>query len=240
MESKIAIIFDFDETLIGRDRSYDTGPSLVDKVKKAISRYQIMSEFLTWMDDCKRIATMRNEIVDYLDKIRVSEETKQIIMDIFENIWIEHDREMHKSCYLLEETKPTLNMLRLMGERLFLLSNTSTDQLDENLPKFGVNSYFVDVQSRTGLKKVKPDIEGLIKLIGRNRIKNFVLIDDSDLATNMTKEAEKIGYKGIYIFINRIGLTSEEIRKLNPDVVVDSLEEIPGILQNWKFRSYLT
>ena len=83
---------------------------------------------------------------------------------------------------------------------------------------------------------MKPDAEGVIQLLNHYQESTFVIIDDLDYGVIVTQEAQKAGYQGYAILVNRGRYHEHYIQKLKPTYVVSTLAEIPPLINQIVFN----
>jgi putative hydrolase of the HAD superfamily len=135
-----------------------------------------------------------------------------------------------RNWYLEEDAIPTLEILRQRGLRLGLISNTSDDKnVQQLIDRFCLRSYFECIVTSAGCGIRKPD--GRIFQMALN---HFQVPPQGVMMVGDTLEADALGanLKGIYsVWITRrVTLPGEGELVIQPQAVISSLAQIPGLL----------
>jgi HAD superfamily phosphatase (TIGR01668 family) len=132
--------------------------------------------------------------------------------------------------YLEEDALPSLKTLREQGYRLGLVSNTSDDEnVQQLLDRWGLRPFFETIVTSAGCGIRKPD-----ERIFRLALKHFGVPVEQAAMVGDSLEADILGANqlGIYsIWITRrVSIPDEGELAIQPQAVVSSLDQIPGLL----------
>jgi phosphoglycolate phosphatase-like HAD superfamily hydrolase len=229
----VMIFIDLDNTLILRKKNVPRLSKSADdlyRMLQVLAGYALPPTLLREFAQTKRFALFWNAVMSYLYSSPLPPTQITAIRQALHDVILEHERMDHDHCYLPEETLPFLNQLQAAMHRLILLTNTSRQELDKIFQRYPLATYFHDSITRDDVTKMKPDPEGVIRLLDRYNEHTFIVIDDLDYGVLVTQTAQKAGYRGYAILVNRGRYQEDDVQKLMPDYAVTSLVEIPPLI----------
>ncbi|OEE66348.1 phosphoglycolate phosphatase [Enterovibrio norvegicus FF-33] len=145
-----------------------------------------------------------------------------------------YQRRNHEGASLFEGVEACLHQLRRRKIPMAVVTNQATAQANEILTVLGIRSHFSLVLGRDALQEPKPSADGLLEaaLLLQLKPEQLLLVGGSVNDVNASRAAHcsvvcvSHGYNyGI------------DIRKSAPDIVVDSLAELPVYLNQNKRRT---
>jgi len=210
------VVFDLDGTLI------DSSQDLATAVNRALQRVAPGSEPL-------RLETVRgmigegarNLVAKSLAEAGVAQ-TPEEFLPVF--------LECYSEC-LLDRTLPYPGVMealdRLDGWALAVLTNKPGDMSRLILERLGMRERFFRVYGGGDLPSRKPDPEGLQRLLAEAdaRAEDAVMVGDSaiDVRTGRAAGVRTVGVS--------YGLDPESLKREPPDVLIDDMRELPGLLR---------
>jgi phosphoglycolate phosphatase-like HAD superfamily hydrolase len=231
---KSLILFDMDGTLIiQKERPVYTGTttfhssylSIKEHMKQIVVKYGIPLHLVSGLD---RMASIWNTTIRYLEDQRYPEDQiKNIITEINVPFMIE-ERSDYDVSILLPGTIDGLESLKQMEYELGLVTTASRESYDrisnsENYERFG--RYFTYSVTRDECRYIKPEPEPINKILEYFGTSSFVYVGDSDHDAQACKTAG-----GDFILINTRGYDRETINEIEPNIVINSLEELPDVI----------
>ena len=142
--------------------------------------------------------------------------------------FMEEERADHAISVLIPGTMIGLESLRRLGYEMGLVTTASRESYDriscdKKYGAFGI--YFKYSMTRDECKYIKPEPEPIHRILKLYNHSNFVYIGDSDHDAQASKAAG-----GRFILINTRDYNSEILRKLAPDAIINTLNELPETL----------
>ena len=233
MNLMVVVFIDLDGTLIIEEKP-DLKSSVVDlkwQMLKIVKKYEFPDNLMNGLSQLNRATLLWNAIMDILYELKSDDEISVIRNELDKVIGI-HEREDHERSILSEEAIPLLKELRKEGYFLITLTNTSRFELEKIFTKYDLSKYFRGSITRNDVIKIKPDPEGLRKILDKLSEDRFTLIDDLDYGILATRSARDLGYQGYSILVNRGRYDDKMLKELSPDAIVNSLNKIPELLKN--------
>ncbi|MFO7796065.1 MAG: HAD family hydrolase [Promethearchaeati archaeon] len=112
--------------------------------------------------------------------------------------------------------------------KLAILTNNKSQYAKEILEKFNLTKYFPTIFGFNDVSEVKPDPEGILKIIEKWKIKPEDTIFIGDMSTDV--DAGKAA--GVTMVCVASGLAKrEDLQEHNPDFLVDNAKELKNLLQ---------
>lgn len=236
MANRMVIIFiDLDDTLILQEKTRIESGGIVNlkgQMIKIIKKYNFPDSSIDKLNTFDRASLLWNAIMDQLYELKKSDNEISTIRNDLDEVIAKHEREDHEKSFLSEETIPFLEQLRKEGYTLIMLTNTSRFELDKIFSKYNLTKYFNGSITRDDVIKIKPDPEGIKKMLNKLGEDSFVIIDDLDYGIIAAKKSLNLGYRSYTILVDRRKYKKQKLKQLNPDAVVNSLKEIPELLKN--------
>ncbi|UJG43544.1 MAG: HAD family hydrolase [Candidatus Heimdallarchaeum endolithica] len=205
------IIFDLDGTLVQSNILYsEIKKELKDLLKGIISK-ELYEEFVS-------IPRSILEILSYISKNDSSCFYSKKAWEIVENYEIKG----YENATIHDDVLPTLKILKEKGATIAILTNNSRKLTDFAMKQFNLNKYVDFVVTRDDVERVKPDPEGIYKIMKKfNRSKEETLfIGDSWLDA---ESAFNAGVKFAY-FGKDSGETRE--KKIPAKIEINSISEV--------------
>jgi phosphoglycolate phosphatase-like HAD superfamily hydrolase len=233
MNTVVMIFIDLDNTLILRKKNVPHLSKITDdlhRMLQILENYALPPILLRELAQTKRLALFWNAVMSYLDSSSLPSTQITAIRQALHEVILKHESMDHKYCYLPRETLPFLNQLQTAQHHLILLTNTSRHELDKIFQRYPLAAYFHDSITRDDVTTMKPNPEGVIQLLTRYQEHTFIVIDDLDYGVLVTQQAQKAGYQGHSILVNRGRYQEDDFQTLMPDYVVTSLTEIPLLI----------
>jgi phosphoglycolate phosphatase-like HAD superfamily hydrolase len=229
----VVVFIDLDDTLIVRTidaAGKRMADDLIAKMIEILHNHHFPVDFLNELRNINRTSLFWNAVMEFLDHSQITKEQVVIVRNELDEVLLRHEHDDHRESYLPEETKPFLESLIQKGYRLVMLTNTSRIELNATLLKYDLAKYFIASITRDDVRKIKPDLEGVRKILDTLGEPCFVIIDDLDYGVTVAKEAQTHGYRSFSILVDRGKYSQEQLKQLHPDAIVTSLEEIPKLL----------
>lgn len=130
------------------------------------------------------------------------------------------------SVKLFPKTLSTLKKIKEKGFQIAAVSNRSKDSLHKSLKLAKIHKFFDIVVSADDVKNPKPHKDHLMKALKYFKVKSpdaFMVGDtDYDIKAGKHARVETIGVT--------YGFAGQDIKKYNPDFVIDKLEDLLKIL----------
>jgi phosphoglycolate phosphatase-like HAD superfamily hydrolase len=229
----VTIFIDLDNTLILRRKNAPHLSKITDdlhQMQQILDNYELPSDLLQELSQINRLAHFWNTVMGYLYSSSLLTTQVMTIRQALHEVILKHESLDHEYCYLPDETLPFLTELHTSRYRLILLTNTSRQELDKIFQRYPLAPFFQDSITRDDVVKMKPDAEGVIQLLNRYQESMFIIIDDLDYGVIVTQKAQKAGYQGYAILVNRGRYHEHDIQKLKPNYVVSTLADIPPLI----------
>ena len=221
MLNKQLIIFDMDGTLI------DSAPSLayainhmLQELKKEPISLERVREFIGKGSEILVKRALLNRVI--IDNIAINEQefknAHKILLDFY-------GKNLNAKTTLFENTKETLKAL-CVNYKIALVTNKPHQFVSDILEHFKIDSYFDYILGATEniAKKPAPDMLLTTCTHFNTKPKFTVMVGDS---SNDILAAKAAGIETIAV---TYGYSNEDIRALEPTVVVDNLAQIPKVL----------
>jgi phosphoglycolate phosphatase-like HAD superfamily hydrolase len=229
----VTIFIDLDNTLILRKKNAPHLSKITDdlyQMQQILDNYGLPADLLQELTQINRLAHFWNAVMGYLYSSSLPTAQAMTIRQALHEVILKHESLDHEYCYLPKETLPFLTELHRSRYRLILLTNTSRQALDKIFQRYPLAPFFQNSITRDDVVKMKPDAEGVIQLLNRYQESTFIIIDDLDYGVIVTHKAQKAGYQGYAILVNRGRYHEHDIQKLKPTYVVSTLTEIPPLI----------
>ncbi len=240
----VAVVFDLEDTLVETPpwSSRQQRLEFRRKTKRKLIDLGIPAPVLAGIE---RTTLMRNKASEHVEqKFRKTEAAK--FKREMQRFLSPYELDSARKSKLFADTTPTLKNIRRLGLRMALVTNTSAKAVNVILRTHDLGRYFDVLITREDAKKLKPDPEGVLLALKRLGVKTFFSVGDLIYDVVAAKRAN-----GMSILVRRpeqsdsqdpfIALPAElqEIAKgiphekldFEPDYVVQSLKEIPAIIQ---------
>ena len=217
----VAILFDLEDTLV----------QSIGNNEKAILEFRIATRKklldlgipVSVLKNVTKSTLMRNIALEYVEKQYNVRDARQFLLEIdrflkkYELAWANQSK-------IFPDTQTTLIKLRELGYKMAVITNTSREAAKLMLSIHGITDFFELIITREDVKKLKPDPEGILLALKMLDEQDFFFVGDLVHDLNAAKKAG-----GKCIIVNR---TFTEKLDFRADYTVQSLEEIPGLIQN--------
>jgi HAD superfamily hydrolase (TIGR01549 family) len=243
MVASVTVLFDLEDTLVQTPWSnYQHVVEFRHRTKQKLVSLGIPPMILAGIE---RATTMRNKASEYVEQklSRAKTENFKLEMEKFVGHYEEDSAEKSR---LFPDTIPTLRKLRRLGIKMGLVTNTSAKATSIIFQMHGLRKYFDVVITRENVKRLKPDPEGILLALKQLGANKFFMV--GDLALDILAAR---GANGLTILLKRPkqsdsqdlfrSLPTEVLEKtesfreqgngLRANYVIQSLEEIPAIIQ---------
>lgn len=129
---------------------------------------------------------------------------------------------------LIPGAKDALQSLREMGLRLGLFTTDGIKATKYALSKFGLGPFFDAVVTREDIQKVKPDSAHLLATLKPLNVtpKDAVVVGDSMIDVMCARAVEALA-----VGVTTGFSTSEDLKKVGADYIIQSISELPSLLQ---------
>lgn len=229
IDVKIGFVFDLDGTLLDDVKIFTDLPfHLAEIYEIELSESKLLQLKKTLIDGLSKPGSkslMKDLILQMADEFGIPWYKK---FDFLLRIYKKYKQNL-PNIKLYYGTLETLQFLKQKGFYLGIQTTSSVKETKKKCKKFPeLLGFFKDtIIGRNSVKLLKPSPEGLIKLSNKwgIPIKNIVMIGDmnNDILTGKNAGAITIGV--LTGFSNL-----EEMKQFNPDFIIQSIAEIPKIL----------
>jgi len=175
------------------------------------------------LEGIERSTLMRNKASEYVKRNFSKTDAQKFRQEMAEFLK-EYELDAARNSKLFPETLSTLEELKKQETKMGLVTNTSREAVGMVFQLHGLDEYFDVIITREDVEKLKPDPEGTLLAIKRLCAKNFFMVGDLILDLLAAKNAN-----GISIIVKR---NPEEEAHLQADYSVQTLSEVPSIVQN--------
>jgi carbamoyl-phosphate synthase large subunit len=174
------IVFDFDGTLVDLPIDYS---SLRAELRKFFQSFEITSSFRPLLQSIEQCSNNVKQNFGEEEGMKVYEMSYKIL-EKFELMGSE-------KAELLPNVKNVLEKLKNNNIKLAIFSRTGRKCILNGLNKFGLEKYFDLIVSRDDVKKVKPDTEGLKKIMAHFNLRpeEILFVGDDVLDLMAGREA---------------------------------------------------
>lgn len=212
-----AVIFDFDGVII------DSGTDIAHAVQHTLKLFD-------------RPVLSKSEIISYVGHgaevlIRrsfkgCSEEVIQQVIPVYKKYYLENSLVDTK---LYNHVKETLEFIKKpMNKKIAMVTNKPEDIAARILKGLGIGEYFDLVVGPESVKKMKPDPEGIIKVLNTFGIaaENAIMAGDSHTDVEAGKNAGTVTCGVTY----GLGAT-EELIQSSPDFLIDKMSSLRKFIE---------
>jgi HAD superfamily hydrolase (TIGR01549 family) len=192
---------------------------------------------------------MRNNASEYVEKNFAKTDAERFRQRM-EEFLSRYELDSAMKSQLFPETMQTLKKLKELGTKLGLVTNTSAKAVNTVFQNHGLKNCFDAVVTRENVKKLKPDPEGILLAVKKLGATSCFMVGDLVLDILAAKGAK---VKAIIVRRNPEQLDPQDLLKslpaelleqgkrlledgedLQADYVVQSLSEVPAIVQREK------
>jgi HAD superfamily hydrolase (TIGR01549 family) len=216
----LAVLFDLEDTLI--QTPWSDWQRVLEFRRKTREKLITLGIPSSVLEGIERATLMRNRAFEYAEKNFTKTETEKFQKEM-DKFFSDYELDSAIKSKLFPETISTLKKLRKLGIKIGLVTNTSAKAVKTVFQLHGLKEYFDVVVTRERVRKLKPDPEGVLLAVKTLGVKHFFMVGDLVFDVLATKRAN-----GVSIFIKG---SSQEKADTSADYVVQSLSEIPTIVQ---------
>lgn len=249
----IAVLFDLEETLI--QTPWSNHQHVLEF--RANTRQQLIKLGIptSLLEGIERATIMRNEASDYVEQHFSKAEIVRFNREM-EKFLCHYEQDSAIQSKLFSQTIPMLKTLREMGARIGLVTNTSKKPVKTIFQKHHLESYFDVIVTREDVEKLKPDPEGILLAVKKLGVTRSFMV--GDLAVDVLA-AKSVNIPAILVsrhpekskpqdllkslpaeVLEKARRSITETGSLQVDYVVQSLAEIPAIIQADERKNHYT
>lgn len=207
------IVFDLDGTLVN---SHET---IYKSTIKALEKLDLNSN----INENQFYNLLGHHFKDIFDECKIEVPDVDHFINVYKNIYFDFIDDSH----LYENTLHLFDQLKSNGIKTGLLTTKGQDQAEKISIHFGFEKYLDAIEGRKNGIAIKPAPDQLLKICEELNVdpQNTLMVGDTELDILCGKNAGSktcavsYGYREI-----------EEIKKLNPDYMIDDLAEIINII----------
>ncbi len=177
----------------------------------------------TVFDGIERSTLMRNRALEYVER-NFSKTSKHRYHQDMENFLKQYELDAARRSKLFPETIAILDELKKLGVKMGLITNTSREAVDIVFQLHALQKYFDVIVTRSDVKKLKPDPEGVLLAIKKLEANSFLMIGDLPLDMLAAKNAN-----GEFIIVKR---NPKDESDIPADYSVQSLSEVQSIVRS--------
>jgi HAD superfamily hydrolase (TIGR01549 family) len=164
---------------------------------------------------------MRNKATEYVATHFTSLQKETFNREL-ESFLRAYELDAARGSKLFPDTIPTLEKLKTKGLPLGMVTNTSREAVNTEFKLHDIDRYFTSVVTRERVAKLKPDPEGILLAARDLRATRIFMVGDLRIDLEAARAAN-----AICIIVKR---SHGDGLNLNPDYYVNSLGEIPAVL----------
>jgi len=219
------VVFDLDATLIDLGGHVDWRKAQID-----VTEFYHSAGCSELVENCEQRGLFG--LLDHMWVELADEEGKKIQREAYEML-SNYELEGTQSCTLMPSCMETLDWIRERGIPLGICTSNSGESAKKALESQGLIEYFKAVVGRSSEFRMKPYPDQLLECLKQmsvNPVKS-VMIGDShkDILAGKATGCYTIA---IPIYFTRM----EQMKEAQPDIIIESLDELPEILQNIRFQ----
>ena len=164
----IAVLFDLEGTLVDCFAHYR---KFISDSREKLIALGIPSKEL---GDPSKSASMINNGLDYVERKFNEKKAKEFHFELdqflkgYEMLWAEQSSNF-------PDTIPTLKKLKNLNYQIGLVTNTSRLAMNRIIEKNEIGEFFNVIVSRSDVKRLKPDPEGILLALNKLRVNDFSL-----------------------------------------------------------------
>lgn len=242
--SDFAVLFDLEDTLIQTPWSiHEHVLEFRRNTRRKLLTLEVPAEIL---EGVERATIMRNKAEAYVGVNFNKTKTRRFHREM-EKFLRRYELDSARKSRLFPDCVSTLETLRRLGAKLGLVTNTSKEAVATVFQIHSLESFFDVTVTRENVRKLKPDPEGILFAAKKLDVAYFFMVGDLILDVLAAKEAggvaimikrtaEKSNFNDALKSLSEEVLTEIQERigseaKLEPDYIIQSLSEIPPIIQ---------
>lgn len=242
--SDFAVLFDLEDTLIQTPWSiHEHVLEFRQSTRKKLLALGVPAQILVGVE---RATIMRNKAEAYAEGNFTKTETRRFQREM-EKFLRRYELDSAKKSRLFPDCLPTLEALKRLGAKLGLVTNTSKEAVATVFQIHGLGGFFDATVTRESVRKLKPDPEGILFAAKKLGVAHFFMVGDLILDVLAAKGAggvailiegtvEKSNFNDALKSLPEEVLSEIQARagsevNLQPDYIIQSLSEIPPIIQ---------
>lgn len=242
--SDFAVLFDLEDTLIQTPWSiHEHVLEFRQNTRRKLLALGVPAEIL---ERVERATIMRNKAEGYVEGNFTKTEIRRFQREMGRFLR-RYELDSARNSKLFPDCVSTLETLRRLGAKLGLVTNTSKEAVAVVFQIHGLGSFFDATVTRESVRKLKPDPEGILFAVEKLGVARFFMVGDLILDVLAAKAAGGVaimveGTVEKSNFNDALKSLPEEVLKeiqerigseanLQPDYVIQSLSEIPPIIE---------
>jgi HAD superfamily hydrolase (TIGR01549 family) len=243
MGARVTVLFDLEDTLV--QTPWSNCQHVVEfrhRTRQKLVNLGIPPMILAGIE---RATIMRNKASEYVEQKLSRAETENFRLEM-EKFVGQYEEDSAEKSRLFSDTVPTLRKLRRLGIKMGLVTNTSAKATCIIFRMHGLRRYFDIVITRENVRRLKPDPQGILLALRQLGASRFFMVGDLALdilaargangLTILLKRPEQSGSQDLFRSLPTEVLEKtesflEQTDGLLADYVIQSLEEIPAIIQ---------
>jgi pyrophosphatase PpaX len=213
-----AVIFDFDGTII------NTNALIEDGLNQFAKKYR--GKVLTKQE----LGHLTGKTLEYQMAYINPEKAESMFMQF--RVWYNHHH--NEKAHAFPGMFKLIQMLKLQGYRLAIVSNNSKASLDMGLKHLGLQDAFQHVITKDDVDNVKPAPDGLEKAMQLLAVQPYETIYVGDAATDVAA-AKNARTKSI--LVGWTHLDANSITKADPDYLISTAQHLNVVLDSLKYKT---
>jgi phosphoglycolate phosphatase len=245
-ESKrdVAVLFDLEDTLV--QTPWSSHQHVVEFRRCTRKKLMDLGVPAVVLEGIERSTILRNKALEYVERHFDEAAAKRFRREM-DRFLSRYELDSVKRSRLFDETISTLETLKRLGVKMGLVTNTSKKAVDVVFQMHGLREYFDVVVTRESVRRLKPAPEGILLAVKKLGVTYFFMVGDLMLDLLATRDAkgvaiivvrqpEKVDFQDLSKGLPAVVLkedqrTFEERRDLKADYVIQSLTEVPEIVE---------
>jgi len=215
-----AVIFDLEDTLV--ETPWSQGDRIVEFRKATRVKLIQLGIPRFVLEGIERSTIMRNKAAEYAQNHFTEKQRQQFHSEIDQFVKT-YELEAARKSRLFPDTISTLDELGRLGVPVGLVTNTSREAANIEFRTHEIGHYFKSIVTRERVAKLKPDPEGILLAAEELNATRVFMVGDLRIDLEAARAAH-----AVCILVKR---SHGDGLNLNPDYYVDSLAEVPSIVQ---------
>jgi HAD superfamily hydrolase (TIGR01549 family) len=213
-----AVLFDLEGTLVeSPTKNHEVLSAFRQRLNTRFAELCIPSNIMNFS---KSTALMYNNALDYIE-MNFSSREREVFQRKIDEFMTEHEVAWAFQSKPFAHAYSVLSQLKQLGYRIALVSNTSKKAAEIMLSEGRLDKFFNVIVTRSDVKKLKPDPEGILLALGKIGLEKFFFVGDSELDA---LASSAVG--GTSIIIKNDVLK----RNFHANFFVESLSEVPACI----------
>jgi HAD superfamily hydrolase (TIGR01549 family) len=209
------ICFDLDGTLV------NSFPTIYKCTLRTLEHFNIEDT----LEEKEFHGMIGYHFLDIFNKLKIKVTDVESFINTYKTFYFDYIEDS----VLYPAVEDVLKILKEKGIKISLLTTKGQDQAEMLLEHFRLINYFDAVYGRRPGLSIKPDPEPLLKICSQLNVEPAasIMVGDSDLDIRCGRNA---GTKTCAVTFGY--RTAEVLKNEYPDFIIDSLSELPGLLNN--------